>query len=209
MIREDRGITGTFGTIAINITYEDGTTTCAETTISYLNGRWSFGSAELDESILSHNRKKALEEFANREVVLSKEYSRVGKSSVLLRIPEELVWDPKELAYDHPKYQIRIQLEPRHGESHSSLVSFVEKKWTSQTRILERREDLSKEKVKAILFDGDVISEQSRAWRCMYLVIGDEHQATLISTVFPNLPNYRRAVRECLTTARCEPNIAE
>jgi hypothetical protein len=202
VIREDRGVTGTFGDIDITIRYLDGSAMSARTKISYLHDRWSFGVAEIDEAVLAQDRKRAGDEFQKWQIVLAKDYSRVGKSDVFLRIPEGLIWDPDRQAYDHPKYQILIHLGARIPSSFSALARFVEQQWDSSTRVLERREDLSRGKVKAVLFDGDAVNEKGRGWRCMDLIIGDEHQATLISTTFPKLDNFRRAMRECLTSAR-------
>jgi hypothetical protein len=206
IIHEDRGPDGTFGDIDITIKYLDGSTLSARTKISYLHERWSFGVAEIHDAIFARARKRAEEELQSWNIALAKEFFRVGDSGVLLRIPEGLIWDPDNQAYDHPKYRIRIRPAPRRFGGFSSLVRFVEQQWTSPTRLLERREDLSKDKVKAILFDGDAVNEKGRGWRCMDLVIGDERQAALISATFPNFDNFRRPMHDCFTSARWEPN---
>lgn len=202
--REDRGPTGTFGDIELNIRYKDGSTRSAQTKIGCDNGIWTFGSAELNNAIVAQDRKDAMDAFGKRQIVPAKEFSRIGKSKVLLRVPEGLVWDPGEQAYHHPKLDIHIFLRSRPGADFTSLVRIAEQEWKSPTLVLERHEDLSKDQVKAMVFDGDAINEKGRGWRRMCLVIGDKHQSAWISTTFPNLDNYRRAMRECFSTARWE-----
>jgi hypothetical protein len=204
--REDRGITGNFGDVDLSIKYKDGTRRTATIKISCLHSRWSFGVREIYNSFLAQDRKEAVKEFERRTISLAKEFSRVGKSGAMLRIPESLIWDDRKQAYDHPELNILIEPDSRPGSGFSSLVRIAEKDWSSPQFVLEKRTDLSTDKVKATLFDGDMINTKGRGWRSMYLVIGDEHRAAMIRSVFPNLENFRRAMRECLTTARWAPD---
>jgi len=196
---EDRGVNGKFGTMKVEITYQDGSKLTETVVISYLNGKWTHGIERLFDAIQDEERRVLFDSYT---VSLPKDHTPVPGTKVALRVPDGCVWDADRREFDHPKYGILIRIESSPRSSFASEVEKAEKDWGLPNNSFSKRRYILDEKIKSLLFEGNSKNSQGKAWRLMHLAIGDETEAVLISALVPTQENFIGAVRECLTSAR-------
>jgi hypothetical protein len=179
------------------ITYQDGSKLSGHVPGAY-DRRWHHGIRDLYEKIVT-------DEFDSATISLSKEYTRIENTGIYLRLPVDAVWNAKEKGFEIPKTGISIDsIDSPREITVAGLEKWAEHQLLKPGHTPIERQKISNDGVKATLFEADIVTEKNRRRR-MYLVLGDKKQAAVLYASMPKQEWYIATVRECLSSARWEP----